>query len=140
MRRLFLATIFIMSNRSVSTKALTVLPLAKKAPGTSLKIKFVIFKPWKVLWNKIDYYYISYCYIRLILKKVLKKRTQIQLSRGTIQESKKSWRVHFSRFFKIQNFGKHGATSRIYWIYYKFVVFSYSEVGTYVFSEWWYLF
>ena len=74
-----------------------ILPLTKKAPGMSLKTKFVIFKPWKILWNKIDYY-ISHCYIRWILKQVLKNRTQIQLSRGIIRESKRSWRVHFSGF------------------------------------------
>ena len=33
---------------------------------------------------------------------------------------------------KIQNFGKHGATSGVYWVYYKPPVLSYSDVGTYV--------
>ena len=32
---------------------------------------------------------------------------------------------------KIQNFGNQGATSRVYWVYYKPPVLSYSEVGTY---------
>ena len=39
---------------------------------------------------------------------------------GVILESKKSWRVYFQAFKepKIQNFGKHCATSEIYYIYY----------------------
>ena len=32
---------------------------------------------------------------------------------------------------KIQDFDNHGATSGIYWVYYKPPVLSYSEVGTY---------
>ena len=36
-RALLLATIFIMSNRSVSTKGLIILALAKKAPKMNLK-------------------------------------------------------------------------------------------------------
>ena len=39
-------------------------------------IQFVIFKPWKVLWNWIDYYWNSYCYVRWIFKKVLAKAMQ----------------------------------------------------------------
>ena len=73
---LFLATIFTVSNRSVSTEALIVLAIVKKAPGTSLKIQFVIFKPWKVLWNYIDYYWSLYCYVRWIFNKVLAKIMQ----------------------------------------------------------------
>ena len=43
---------------------------------------------------------------------------------------------YWSQFFrlselKIQNFGNHGATFGIYWVYYKPPVLSYSEVGTY---------
>ena len=44
-------------------------------------------------------------------------------------------REHISQAFKepkIQNFGKHGATSRICWVYYKPPISSYSEVGMYV--------
>ena len=33
---------------------------------------------------------------------------------------------------KIQSFGNYGATSMIYWVYYKVFVLSYSEVGTYI--------
>ena len=54
-------------------------------------------------------------------------------SLGIIRENKRSWRVHFQIFKepKIQNFGNQGATSRVYWVYYKPPVLSYSEVGTY---------
>ena len=50
-----------------------------------------------------------------------------------IWDSKRSWRVHFQAFRepKIQNFDNCGATSRMYRVYYKPPVLSYSEVGTY---------
>ena len=53
---------------------------------------------------------------------------------GIILESKRSWTAHFQAFRepKIQNFGNHVATSKIYWVHYKPPVLSYSEVGTYV--------
>ena len=43
------------------------------------------------------------------------------------------WRVHLQAFREsnIQHFGNHGTISRIYWVYYKPPVLSYSEVGTY---------
>ena len=52
---------------------------------------------------------------------------------GVIWESKRSWRADFQAFRepKIQNFGNHGATSGIYWVYYKPPILSYWEVGTY---------
>ena len=42
--------------------------------------------------------------------------------------------MHFQAFRepKIQNFSNHVATSEIYWVHYKPLVLSYSEVGTYV--------
>ena len=54
-------------------------------------------------------------------------------SLGVIWESKRSWRAHFQAFGepKIQNFPKHGATSRIYWVRYKPPVLSFWEVGLY---------
>ena len=49
---------------------------------------------------------------------------------GVIWESKRSWRAHFQAFRepKIQDFGNHGATSGIYWVYYKPPVLSYWEL------------
>ena len=47
--------------------------------------------------------------------------------------------IFFIKYFKepkIQNFGKHGATSEIYWVYYKPPVLSYSEVGKYAIKDW----
>ena len=47
--------------------------------------------------------------------------------------------IFFIKFFKepkIQNFGKHGATSETYWVYYKPPVLSYSEVGKYAIKDW----
>ena len=53
---------------------------------------------------------------------------------GIILESKMSCRVHFQTFRepKIQNFDHHGVICRIYWVFYKPPVLTYSEVGTYV--------
>ena len=66
-------------------------------------------------------------------RKFSRRQCKFQLSRGNLRESKRSWRVHFQAFreFKIQNFGNHGATSAINWVYYKPPVQSYWEVGTY---------
>ena len=74
-----LAPILIMSSRSVSNKALIVLALAKEPPGTGLGINryFVIFKPWKVLWNYIDYCWNSQADIE-----------EIQLFRDNLGEQK----------------------------------------------------
>ena len=76
MRVLVLATVFIISSRSVSIRALIVLELAKGGPGPSLKIRYVIFKPWKVLQNQIDYHWNTYCYDRWMFRKVLVKAMQ----------------------------------------------------------------
>ena len=67
-------------------------------------MKFVIFKPWKVLWNHINIFnYIqeSSC------KDIAKFRFLV-----VIWQSKMSWREHFQAFKEpyIQNFGNHGAT------------------------------
>ena len=64
--------------------------------------------------------------------KFLQRQCKIQLSRDNLGEQKvlKSAFCRFSKL-KIQNFGNHGATSRIYWVYYKPLVLSYSKVGKY---------
>ena len=57
-----------MSSRSVSKKVLSVLPLLKEVSGMGLRINTLIFKPWKVLRN------------RLLLKLVLLCQVDIQES------------------------------------------------------------
>ena len=66
-----LALILIMSSRFVSNKALIVLAPAKEPLRTGLGINryFVIFRPWKVLGNYIDYCWNLYCYVMRILRK-----------------------------------------------------------------------
>ena len=63
----------------------------------------------------------------------LQGEDEIQLSRDKIGRAKVPWECIFQDFTesKIQNFGNHGATSKIYWVYYKPIVSSYSKVGTY---------
>ena len=57
----------------------------------------------------------------------------IQLSRINLGESRvlKNAFSRISREPKIPNFGNHGTTPQIYWVYYKPPVLSYSEVGAY---------
>ena len=45
--------------------------------------------------------------------------------------------MHFQAFRepKTQSFGNHGATYGIYWVYYKPLVLSYWEVGTYLMKK-----
>ena len=89
-------------------------------------MQFVIFKPSKVLWNY--YWYLIYStMIRILLLCLVDTEESFRNDNaklnflGVIWESKRSWRVHFQPFRepKIQNFGNHGATSGIYWVYYK---------------------
>ena len=64
--------------------------------------------------------------------KFLQRQCKIQLPRDNLGEQNVPENALF-RLSKsqIQNFNNHGATSRIYWVYYKPPVLSYSEVGTY---------
>ena len=92
--------------------------------------QFVIFELQKVFWNCIDYY------VRWIFKKVLGKIVQNSTSQGKLGRTKDPSESTFQAFkrSKIQNFGKHGATSRIYWVYYNRPILSYLEVG---WNVWW---
>ena len=89
---LLFVIIFIISSRSVSIKALVFLAQVKEGPGKSLvwkSVQFLIFKPWKVLKNLIDYYWNSNCFVKGIFRKVLAKRQfKIQLSRNNLGEHK----------------------------------------------------
>ena len=98
-----------------------------------------------ILANIFNYYQNSFVMLRGYSRKFSQRQWKIQLarlSRGNLEEQKVlSWRAHFqaSREPKIMNFGSLGATSGMYWVYYKAPVLSYFEAETYVsfsFGEW----
>ena len=91
-----------------------------------------------ILANIFNYYQNSFVMLRGYSRKFSQRQWKIQLarlSRGNLEEQKVlSWRAHFQAFRepKIQDFGSLGATSGMYWVYYKAPVLSYIEAETYV--------
>ena len=85
---LLLSTIFIISFRFMSTKAFIVLSLPKKChPRVWKSIQFVIFKPWKTLWNSIDYIIeIPVVMFGGYSRKLSQRHFEIQRSRGNLEE------------------------------------------------------
>ena len=119
--------------RSVSTKALIVLTLAsKRSIRKSLKIN-------------------TFCSYLLNMKSVMKLNRLwlkfLLLCKVDVQESSREGNVNFkskalgvpifrlSESPKYKISGNHGATSEIYWDYYKPPNLSHSEVGTYLLSQ-----
>ena len=67
----------------------------------------------------------------------LQRQCEIQLSRDNLSSGEKVLQNALFRLSepKIENFANHGATSGIYWVYYKCVFLSYSEVGMFAPSK-----
>ena len=62
----------------------------------------------------------------------LQRQCKIQLSRNNSrQQGPEECIFQALKELKTQNFGNHGPTSRLHWVYYKPPILSYSEIGMY---------